>query len=95
MNSDVITVDKDMTVDEVVSFLRIKAETDKVELLYVYVTDKSGHLLGVLSLRSLFTTPPYVKVEDIMIKDLVKVTLMTIKKLQLKRYQNMEYWMYR
>ena len=40
MNSDVITVDKDMTVDEVVSFLRIKAETDKVELLYVYVTDK-------------------------------------------------------
>lgn len=73
MNSDVITVDKDMTVDEVVSFLRIKAETDKVEFLYVYVTDKSGHLLGVLSLRSLFTTPPYVKVEDIMIKDLVKV----------------------
>ena len=73
MNSDVITVDKDMTVDDVVAFLRIKAETDKVELLYVYVTDKSGHLLGVLSLRSLFTTPPYVKVEDIMIKDLVKV----------------------
>ncbi len=73
MNSEVITVDKDMTVDEVVSFLRIKAETDKIEFLYVYVTDKSGHLLGVLSLRSLFTTPPYVKVEDIMIKDLVKV----------------------
>jgi len=73
MNSDVITVDKDMTVDEVVSFLRIKAETDKVEFLYVYVTDKAGHLLGVLSLRSLFTTPPYVKVEDIMIQDLVKV----------------------
>jgi len=73
MNSDVLTVDKDMTVDEVVSFLRIKAETDKVEFLYVYVTDKSDHLLGVLSLRSLFTTPPYVKVEDIMIKDLVKV----------------------
>ena len=73
MNSDVLTVDKDMTVDEVVSFLRIKAETDKVEFLYVYVTDKGGHLLGVLSLRSLFTTPPYVKVEDIMIQDLVKV----------------------
>ncbi|MCR4881567.1 MAG: magnesium transporter [bacterium] len=73
MNSDVLTVDKDMTVDEVVSFLRIKAETDKVEFLYIYVTDKSGHLLGVLSLRSLFTTPKYVKVEDIMIKDLVKV----------------------
>ena len=33
MNSDVLTVDKDMTVDEVVSFLRIKAETDKVEFL--------------------------------------------------------------
>ncbi|MDD3593973.1 MAG: magnesium transporter [Candidatus Gastranaerophilales bacterium] len=73
MNSDVITVDKDMTVDEVVSFLRIKAQTDKVELYYVYVTDKVGHLLGVLSLRSLFTTPTYVKVEDIMITDLVKV----------------------
>lgn len=73
MNSDVLTVDKDMTVDEVISFLRIKAETDKVEFLYIYVTDRSGHLLGVLSLRSLFTTPKYVKVEDIMIKDLVKV----------------------
>ncbi|MCQ2958316.1 MAG: magnesium transporter, partial [Candidatus Gastranaerophilales bacterium] len=75
MNSDVLTVDKDMTVDEVISFLRIKAETDKVEFLYVYVTDKAGHLLGVLSLRSLFTTPLYVKVEDIMIQDLVKVNV--------------------
>ncbi len=75
MNSDVITVDKDMTVDEVISFLKIKAETDKVELYYVYVIDKGGHLLGVLSLRSLFTTPPYVKVEDIMIADLVRVNV--------------------
>ena len=75
MNSDVLTVDKDMTVDEVISFLKIKAETDKVEFLYVYVTDKAGHLLGVLSLRSLFTTPKYVKVEDIMIQDLVKVNV--------------------
>lgn len=75
MNSEVITVDKEMTVEEVLSFLRIKAETDKVDLYYIYVVDTQSHLLGVVSLRELLTSPPYIKMEEIMITDIVKVNV--------------------
>jgi len=75
MNSEVITVEKDMTVEEALSYIRIKAETDKIDLYYVYVVDKFNHLCGVLSLRELITSPQYIKIEDIMITDIFKVNV--------------------
>ena len=73
MTPMVLTVNVDMTVEDVLSHIRIKAEQDNMELYFVYVVDKQNHLLGVISLRKLLTSPIYQKVEDIMITDIVKL----------------------
>ena len=73
MNPVVLTVNSDMTVKEVLDYIRIKAEQDNMELYYIYVTDKQNHLLGVVSLRKLLTSPFTQKIEDIMISDIVKL----------------------
>ncbi len=73
MNPAVLTVNSDMSVLDVLNHIRIKAEKDNMELYYVYVVDKQNHLLGVVSLRKLLTSPINQKVEDIMISDIVKL----------------------
>lgn len=73
MNPVVLTVNSDMSVQDVLNYIRIKAERDNLELYYVYVVDKQNHLLGVVSLRKLLTSPVNKKVEDIMISDIVKL----------------------
>ena len=73
MNPVVLTVNSDMSVKDVLDYIRIKAEKDNMELYYVYVTDKQNHLMGVVSLRKLLTSPINQKVEDIMISDIVKL----------------------
>lgn len=73
MNPLVLTVYNNMTVKEALETIRIKAERENMELYYAYVVDKNDHLVGVLSLRTLITAPINLNIEDIMIKDLVKV----------------------
>ena len=73
MNPVVLTVNSDMSVQDVLNHIRIKAEEDNMELYYVYVVDKQNHLLGVVSLRKLLTSPINQKVEDIMISDIVRL----------------------
>jgi len=73
MNPVVLTVNSDMSVLDVLNHIRTKAEHDNMELYYVYVVDKQNHLLGVVSLRKLLTSPINQKVEDIMISDIVKL----------------------
>jgi len=73
MNPLVLTVYDNMNVKEAMETIRIKAEKDNMELYYVYVVDKNNHLVGVVSLRSLLTTPVNLNISDIMSKDLVKV----------------------
>ena len=73
MTPHVLTVNKDMRVEDVLLFIKSKAEQDEFELYYIYVTDSQKHLLGVLSLRTLLTKPYKAKVEEIMTKDIVKL----------------------
>jgi len=73
MNPIVLTVNSDMSVQDVLNYIRVKAEKDNLELYYIYVVDKQNHLLGVVSLRKLLTSPAGKKVEDIMISDIVKL----------------------
>lgn len=73
MTPMVMTVNVDMTVEEVLSHIRIQAQEDNMDLYYVYVVDKQNHLLGVISLRKLLTSPISQKVQDIMITDIVKL----------------------
>jgi len=73
MTPVVMTVNIDMTVEQVLSSIRIQAQEDNMELYYIYVVDKQNHLLGVISLRKLLTSPVNQKVEDIMITDVIKL----------------------
>lgn len=73
MNPVVMTVNFDMTVEEVLSSIRVQAQQENLDLYYIYVVDKQKHLLGVISLRKLLTSPINQKVEDIMITDIVKL----------------------
>lgn len=73
MNPVVLTVNSNMTALDVLNYIRGKAVNDNMELYYVYVTDKQNHLLGVVSLRKLLTTPIDTIIEDIMIRDIVKL----------------------
>ena len=73
MNPLVLTVYDNMNVKEALETIRIKAEKDNMELYYVYVVDKNNHLVGVVSLRLLLTTPVNLNISDIMSKDIVKV----------------------
>lgn len=73
MNPLVLTVGISMSVKDALDTIRIKAEKENMELYYVYVVDKHNHLLGVVSLRTLLTTPVDLSISDIMSKDIVKV----------------------
>ena len=73
MNPVVLTVNSEMSVKDVLNHIRISATEDNLELYYVYVVDKQNHLLGVVSLRKLLTSPINQKVQDIMISDIVKL----------------------
>ena len=64
----------DVTVDVAISYLRREAPSVE-QLYYAYVLDQEQHLLGVVSLRQLFTAEPGKLVQEVMTtKDLVSVT---------------------
>ena len=73
MNPQVLTVLYTMKVQDALDTIRINAETDSIELYYVYVVDKQEHLLGVVSLRTLLTKPASMSISEIMDRDIVKV----------------------
>jgi len=61
----------DMTVDEAIGYLRMQARQNVETINYAYVLDSEQHLLGVMSLRELFTAPGDRQVADVMRTDLV------------------------
>ena len=62
----------DSTVDEAVSYLRRQAGTLET-IYYAYVLDHDQHLLGVISLRELFSAEPEKFVRDIMHSSVISV----------------------
>lgn len=69
----VLTVNYNLKVKDALNVIRNQAEEEKLELYYVYVVDKHKHLMGVVSLRTLLTSPIESKISDLMVKDIVKV----------------------
>ena len=61
----------DMTVDEAIGYLRMQARQSVETINYAYVLDSQQHLLGVMSLRELFTAPGDREVADVMRTDLI------------------------
>jgi len=73
MNPRFARLRPESTVDEAISYLRKEAPTvDHIN--YAYVLDQAQHLLGVVSLRLLFSSDPNKMVQEAMKTDLVWVT---------------------
>jgi magnesium transporter len=65
MNPRYARVRPDVSIDEAISYLRRQARDKLENLYYIYVIDADQTLLGVVSLRDLFTAQPDKKVRDI------------------------------
>ena len=63
----------DMTVDEAIGYLRIQARQNVETINYAYVLDSQQHLLGVISLRELFSAPGGKRVSELMHTELVTI----------------------
>jgi magnesium transporter len=63
----------EMAVAEAVAYLRRQTREQSETVYYVFVLDESQRLLGVVSFRELFTSPPDRLVRDVMQTDVVTV----------------------
>jgi len=75
MTTDFLVLPKNMTAQAAIQEVRKAAEKEMV--FYLYVTDEEGRLVGVLSLRQLVTAQDYTPLEEIMIRDVIKVHVNT------------------
>ena len=67
MTTEFVTFPKDLTVGQTIIELREMAETpNMIYYLYVVEKEKSWHLAGVISLRSLILAAPTAKLDDVM-----------------------------
>ncbi len=71
MSPDFFAIDKDLTVEEALEEIR-KASKEK-RIIYVYVVDKYGHLIGVVTLRALITADKNEKIENITNTNIISV----------------------
>jgi magnesium transporter len=74
MTPEFLAVPSSYTADECLEFLRSKAP-DAETLYYVYVIDNESRLKGVVSLRDLLTSQPFIKVEDFMHRDVISANV--------------------
>lgn len=63
-----------MFVDESISYLRRQARRQVETISYAYVLEEHQRLLGVISLRELFTADPWTKISEIMVSDVITVS---------------------
>lgn len=70
MTTDYAAVEPDITVQEAIDILRLVAP-DAETIYYVYVTDATGTLMGLVSLRYLIFSPPKKKIRDVMYSNTV------------------------
>lgn len=76
MNLPPPSLRRQMTIREAYAFLR-EHYHDAAEMYYLYVLDRYGRLIGVLNLRSLILASPEQTVEDIMLRDVISVSVDT------------------
>ena len=70
MTRNYFALDEDVTIAEAVAALQKRSE-DFEMVFYVYVVDKRDHLVGVVSLRKMLTTPPSTQLKRIMVHDVI------------------------
>jgi magnesium transporter len=72
MTPDYFALEEDVTIAEAVAALQRRSEEFEM-VFYVYVVDKRDHLVGVVSLRKLLTTPPSTQLKRIMVPEVISV----------------------
>jgi magnesium transporter len=70
MNTEFLALSEDLTVAEAVEAIRQYPR--KESFFYVYCVDEGGHLVGVLSLRSLILASAAARLKDIMVQSVVR-----------------------
>jgi magnesium transporter len=70
MNTQYLALDEDLSVAQAIEAIRQYPRKDS--FFYVYCTDPEGHLVGVLSLRSLILAPPSSQLSDVMVQSVVR-----------------------
>lgn len=75
MTTEYTYVDQDLTVREVMKSLH-KQAADVETIYYVYITNKNGDLVGVVSLRDIFLADPDEKISDFMHTHVIKADVM-------------------
>src|SRR5262245_61046583 len=73
MNPRYARVRPEMTVDEAIGYLRRQARTNLEIISYLYVIDDAQKLVGVVSFRDLFASPPERRVREVMRTEFVSV----------------------
>lgn len=73
MTSEYLKLISDMTVEQTIEFLRLRAEAENTSFYYLYVVDRRDVLVGVVGLRALITAPGYVTINEIMDSDVISV----------------------
>ncbi len=76
MTRNYFALEEDVTVAEAVAALQRRNEELEM-VFYVYVVDRHDHLVGVVSLRKLLTTPPSHQLRKIFFTDVITVSTNT------------------
>ncbi|MBN2056548.1 magnesium transporter [bacterium] len=77
MSLDYFALPRTMSVDEAIRLIQHAAQPQ--ELLYLYVVDDDQTLRGVISLRSLLTVPGETSLEELMNRDVHKISPLAMK----------------
>ncbi|MFY0991607.1 magnesium transporter [Halomonas sp. C05BenzN] len=74
MTSDYVAIPSGMTVSQ--AMMRVRQTAPDAETVYqLYIIDPDGRLAGTLSLRQLMVARPGAKVDDLMIKDVISISV--------------------
>jgi len=73
MNTEFLAIDEEVTVAEAIESIRHYPR--KESFFYVYCVDAEGHLVGVLSLRSLILADPDVHLKSLMVQTVVRTQI--------------------
>jgi magnesium transporter len=73
MNTEFFALDEDLTVAEAIEAIRRYPRKDS--FFYVYCVDADGHLVGVLSLRSLILADAGARLRDLMVQSVVRTQI--------------------
>jgi magnesium transporter len=74
MTSDYVAIPSGMTVSQ--AMMRVRQTAPDAETVYqLYIIDQDGKLAGTLSLRQLMVARPGAQVDDLMIKDVISISV--------------------